>query len=230
MKLHKWEIDGLGKAPFECVGMFELPSPSLAEHNPTAYNNAMRELPKGYHCGTCAVCGMPLKYNYLIKSADGQTFSVGSECVLKRGNHEKSLVDKIKAERNAILREKRAAKRQAEWEVREAKRKERLEAEEQKQRERNGGLTDLELYRQRKAAALAKRAELLAPLADFMVDGKGGFCDSVGEGLRNGELPRGRGINIMIDILAKRAGRRNSKAYNAEYDRVSAIVDAAQVS
>jgi len=71
----------------------------------------------------------------------------------------------------------------------------------------------------------AKAVELLAPLAQIMRDGKGGFRDSIAQTLANGDLPGGRGESITLDILAKQEGRRGSKAYDAEYDRVAEIFE-----
>ena len=62
--------------------------------------------------------------------------------------------------------------------------------------------------------------EKLSPYADLLEDGRGGFRDSVAADFRKGRLPRGGGFYIMIDILAKYAGRRNSNAYIAEYNKL----------
>lgn len=219
-EIHVWEAANIGKAPFRCVGLFEIPSKAVLEANPQAYANRMREAPCSV--GTCRVCGMPLRNNFIIKDANGKLFPVGCECVLKTGdNHTTTELKRIKRE---AAQEKRAAKREAE-------RQARL----QEQRARNGGLTDYELaeelYEARMAAKrdrLVKRAVLLAPLAEGLEDGKGGFRDSVADGLRKGELPKGRGLDIMVDILAKNAGRRNSKAYEAEVTRIDDIICRAQ--
>lgn len=70
-----------------------------------------------------------------------------------------------------------------------------------------------------------KRKLLLTSLADRISDGRNGFCDSIAETLRNGDLPYGRGLSITKDILAKQAGRYNSKAYNAEYEKIENLFD-----
>lgn len=54
-------------------------------------------------------------------------------------------------------------------------------------------------------------AGAILPLADM-----GGFGASLSESIEKGDLPYGRGVWIMIDMLAKSAGRRNSKAYAAK--------------
>lgn len=72
-----------------------------------------------------------------------------------------------------------------------------------------------------------KIAAVAAPFAPTLADGRGGFCDSIAKDLRDGILPAGRGFDIMLDLLAKRGGgRRNSRAYDAEFERVSAIFTA----
>lgn len=52
---HPFEIAGLGLAPFRCVGAYSLPSAEMAEKNPAAYQNALREMPKGWGIGDLRV-------------------------------------------------------------------------------------------------------------------------------------------------------------------------------
>lgn len=56
-----------------------------------------------------------------------------------------------------------------------------------------------------------------------------GFVASVTAGLKNGELPAGRGLAILIDILAKKAGRSGSKAYNARREEVAGLLEDGQL-
>lgn len=216
--IHKWELAGVGKAPFKVMGVYELPSISLAEHNPSAYNNQLAMMPKGYRCGSCMVCGTGLKVNYLMNDSLGNKFSVGCDCVGKSGNS--SLITKVKALKLQRAKEIRAEKR-------DIARLERL----QQQRDINGGLTDYEVSEKKRARRLEEerieresRIEILEPIADLMRDGKLGFRDSIADDLDQGVIPYGRGLDITIDVLAKIAGRRNSKAYDAEYDRVATIL------
>jgi hypothetical protein len=76
--------------------------------------------------------------------------------------------------------------------------------------------------------ARADREKHLAEIADLLADGQGGFRDRVAKDMRRGEAPYGRGIDIVCDIIAKQQGRRNSKGYNAEYDRVYAVIKRAE--
>lgn len=56
-----------------------------------------------------------------------------------------------------------------------------------------------------------------------VIDGKV-YNTEVAEGLRNGKLPSGKGYWITLDILAKKAGRKNSKAYAARANEVEKIL------
>lgn len=221
-KIHRFELAGLGKAPFRCVGLSQIPSPTLAEHNPDAYNNALRSLPPDFGCGTCHYCGQAIMNCYLIVSADGHKFAVGCECVRKTGDA--GLVNKQKALKRQAERDKRAAARQAAY-----------ERELEKQREKNGGLTDHEVWqneqeakRREKERKARLRAEILGPLASRLRDGRGGFRDSVAATLDEGGLPFGNGWSITCDILAKQEGRGGSKAYEAEYAKVEALLEEAE--
>jgi len=126
IKIHTFEAHGLGKAPFSVVGYYSIPSASLGEHNPTAYNNALAAMPPEFGCGICAFCGAALVHNCLIKSADGKTFSVGSDCVLKTGDM--GMIDMEKFY-------KKKAAREASDKARKSENDARLE----KEREENGG-------------------------------------------------------------------------------------------
>lgn len=75
-------------------------------------------------------------------------------------------------------------------------------------------------------AAAAKRervAAVLAPLAEALKDGRGGFCDSVAKDMAEGLLPSLNAQRTVADILAKQQGRRNSKAYADEYVRIEQV-------
>lgn len=218
-KVNKWERDGIGTAPFRCVGVAELPSRALLEAgNVHGYNNAMRSLPLEYGLGTCYVCGMALTVNYLIRDAKGKKFAVGCECVKKTGDT--VLTSDMKEKRLARDRAKRAEKR-------EAKRIARYAASAARDYEReinNWGLHPLEANYIIREALRERNAAILGELAELLDDRRGGFRESVAEGLRKGNLPSGRGLSIMLEILGKLKGRKNSKAYNAEVARIESII------
>lgn len=127
---HPWEK--MYKAPYKCVGMYSLPSPSLAESNPTAYMMQLQSAPVGWGCGTCNICMTALINNYLMVAADGKKFVVGCDCVMKTNDYR--LVRQMKGFKRDHETNQRIAKKAAET-------KKRLNAE----RERNGGLTDAEV-------------------------------------------------------------------------------------
>lgn len=214
---HIFERDDLGKAPFKVVGIWTMPSRSLMEHNPEAWNNAIRSAPCAV--GSCAYCWTALSIHYIIRDAKGKQFAVGSECVRKTGD-----AGLVKAA--TVLKNKRA--REISAEKREKKRVAKLQAE----RDKNGGLTNYELQEKKwedekkaKLEALKPFIKILSPYANRIKDGKGGFCDSIASSLRQGKLPRGKGLGITIDILSKQSGRRNSKAYNEEYDSLATLFE-----
>lgn len=64
------------------TGFFSLPSASLAEHNPSAYNMAMAAAPAG--AGTCAHCGTGICHHVVI-NVDGQESFIGTDCALRIG-------------------------------------------------------------------------------------------------------------------------------------------------
>ena len=221
-KMHKWEIEGIGTAPFRLVGVVALPSLSVAEKNPDAYNAELK-----YACSTapgigiCRVCGMPIIHNFIIEDANGKRFPVGCECVTKKSD-DKMLITEIEAEKRRIAREARQVKAQA-----------KREAKLQEQREKNGGLTNWELAEKKQQEREAARLELGKKFAEYasILERTGGhFCMSVASDLRHGWLPKGRGFDIMVDILAKTEGRRGSKLYNEAYDLICKDLDRIQNS
>lgn len=200
---HKFTDSGLGQAPFRIIGFTE-----------NAFNLGDGTTKAG---GTCDHCWTGIRWEVHIVSADGIRSKIGTDCARKVGDHK--LTAKVKQEVNRRRRE-----------AAQAKREEKRLAELQAQRDRNNGLTDWEvteakLKAEKIAADLAKQPikDLLAPLADHLEDGRGGFRDSVAHSLRNGDLPTESGLNIATEILAKAAGRRNSAAFNEEFIRIEAI-------
>ena len=219
---HKWERADLGKPPYRFIGLYSYPSKGLLEAgNIEGYNNQMRMAPD-FIGGVCHYCGTPIMHFYMCQSADGHKFAVGSECVGNIGDAK--LMTAAKKAKNAMLREQARERRAKKEEA------DRLacEAALQEERDRNGGLTDWEVEQKAAAEAEAARVapivEILEPLAYRLADGRGGFCDSVARDLRRGQIPYGRGRDIMIEILAKDAGRMNSKAYDKEWDLMNAEV------
>lgn len=126
--VHVFEQAGLGKAPFNCIGVASIPDASMAEKNPVGYANAMKALPKG--AGSCKYCGMPLIHNYIIKDALGTTFVVGCECVNKTGDAGlMTETVKVKKAHEKAIRAEKSAKKKADIKAqREAELKEKQDA------------------------------------------------------------------------------------------------------
>ena len=89
-KVHPFEGKGLGKAPYSCAG---------------------HRLGGGT---TCDYCGTGIKHEFNIKSSDGRSFTVGSECVLKAGSIEVAGFDrelkKLRSEQSAASRQRAKAR------------------------------------------------------------------------------------------------------------------------
>ena len=65
------------------IGFFSLPSPSLAEQNPSAYNAAMREVPAG--AGSCQHCGTGILHHVVIRIGTERYF-IGCDCANRVGS------------------------------------------------------------------------------------------------------------------------------------------------
>jgi hypothetical protein len=164
---------------------------------------------------------MPIQNNYIIQDADGKIFSVGCECVLKL-NEDDNLKDVVKEEKKRVLRVKRQEK------VRQINLAAcvKRDVERQAEKDRNGGLTDKEVAENAFKEIIHSRVIQLIPIALLLNDGKGGFCQSIANDMMElGKVPSGRAFDIVIDILAKKKGRRGSKSYDIESDRVFEILN-----
>lgn len=219
---HKWQELGVGVAPFRVKCVLCLPSPTLAEHNPTAYNNAMQDAcgaakSLGVHLGTCDVCGMGILNNYVIQGADGGRFVVGCDCAVKTADHK--LITQIEAEQRKLDKAKRKAKAEQEW-----KRKCDLrESAEAAQRVANGGLTDYELAEANDQAERAAKAMAMAEqnawLVDVLsrVDTNGSFLPSIIRDLAQVHFTTlsDRALNILSEIWAKaQTGKSRGNVYD----------------
>lgn len=231
VKIHPFEKAGMGTGPYKFVGIATIPSPHLASHNPDAYNAALRQLPKHLvgGCGTCQNCGMAITVICIVKDSEGRSYGVGSDCVDKTGD--KALGDPAKV---AVARRRNQMRREAREQARQVAHEKWLDTVCNEAGETNRQRLDREAA-ERKALEDSRKvreqtaAELLAPLALLLSDGRLGFRDSVAAEMERGQVPCGRGREIAIDILARYAGRRNSKAFRAEVDRLDAIFDKAEL-
>jgi hypothetical protein len=217
---HKWEKLNLA-APYRFITLVEMPSKTVCEKNPMAYNAAMVEAQQVARAngvnglGSCNVCGTALMNNYICKDAAGRGFVIGCECVKKLQQTELcTAIEKAEKIRQSNKRKAAAEKR------REEKRAARAQAL-NNQREKNGGLTDYELgEKQREEIAAANAAETTAAnawLINVLEAVDGNFAAAMARSLETHGVGyhSPRAVAIMRDIFAKSHGRRNSKAYDA---------------
>lgn len=179
------------------VGFFSLPPAALAESNPAAYCAAVQSAPSG--AGTCAHCGTGIR-NHIVIECGGVTAFIGTDCAARVGSDE---VRECAANRktSAQLERERAARAESD--------KARMDAT---------------------AAQAAIRRERITAnpelqnIAARLADGGGGFCDDVAAALRDGFTISDRQCSAVIDILSRQCGRRGSKAYNAEAERLARVL------
>lgn len=207
VKEYAFEVAGLGRGPFRCVGMFSIPSAAVQQANPDAYNNQLAQMPRGYGCGTCAYCGQAIMHCYLIQAACGAKFAVGCDCVAKTG--EAKLIER------ADLFRKRA-ERKAREEVRAAKMAERRAAYMAKRAEREAA--EAVAAEARRVEREGKRAECTAANAWLIkvLRGKTSspFAHDMAAKLETSSFADAgfspRVVTILRDIYAKHSGDRKS--------------------
>lgn len=137
----------------QIIGFFSIPSPSLAEHNPEAYNSLVRALPAGAGC--CSQCGMGITHHIVIRDEAGQKRFIGSDCAAKIGIDPEAIRYRLTSEQLAD----REAKRQA-WK---AEYKALKDAEDAMIAERTERFADVV------AMLMAKGTEFHKSLADQLV-------------------------------------------------------------
>lgn len=201
--VHVFELAGLGKAPFRCVG---------TQQNWFYVPGVPGSRKPG---GTCNYCGTGIAHECLIQSADGKRFVVGCECVKRTGD--RGLKNAVKLAQRKARQEKAAAKRQAEWEARGPER-------ERRQRTRDIIASERAFAVRKREASMTERNGWLIDVLNGM---PGDFCESMAETLRTNRLDdlSDRCVNILRDIYAKSHGRRNSKAYSAAEDVFDSHLD-----
>jgi hypothetical protein len=217
--MHKFEKAGF-VGPFKLEAIVSLPSPSIGEANPGAFQSELKSSFEiagkfGVGLGSCDVCGQPLVHNAIV-SCDGGSFTVGLDCAQHIGDP--CLADVAKVEQANIVREQGRIRREAK---REEKRQVWLNSE-CGSGETNQQRLDREAAERRaEREAIEKRKEakksILAPIASVLEDGKSGFRDSVAKSLRNGVAPSGNGLFIACEIFGKASGRRGSKKFNEAF-------------
>ena len=221
---HKWTDAGLGQAPFSVVSCISLPSPSLAERNPSGFQNANNAAHSdarrfGVRLGSCDFCGNGIMNNMVVRDAEGKHFVVGCDCAQASGD------DKVMTEAENIerLRKRSMAqqRRDAMWEKKRQEREAKLEAE----RESNGGLTDWEVEQKeiedRKNAKCNARLEVVGHITEKLFAKGTDFHKSLGNQLIEGNLSW-RQAHCVCKAVVGSTGRRN-KANAEEWDAIEEL-------
>ena len=222
-----YSLAGLGKAPFKLMGIAELPSKGLLEANPTAYHNAMKDLPRGYRLGSCALCNTGISVNYLVDSSCGRKHAIGCECIQKIGSTK--LTSDAHEMKLARDRSRRYSKREAEREERNAKILAQLDAE----RAANNGETNKErderLKIELRDAALNPILSEIYTTLELLEASGSDFALSISRSLRSGVCPSTSGIAIASEIATKQATgtRKGTKMYKDTYPMIRACLDEA---
>jgi len=244
------------------IGFFSMPSPAVAEHNPSAYYAAMARMPR--NAGTCSHCGTGIMHHVIIRDVEGKTRFIGTQCAEKVGIDPEALrlrksreqIDAEKAAREQYLANfdasvfdggKYAGRKIAdvlvddEQYVRWFANNVWFSKDEQKLQQATCKALLAPAIAAEQASRNDSRQKLIAVLGEqflrSLIDhNQQNFCHSMALqilGIRFDyrdswnpvelkeeahSLPTGRALNIMLEIKAKCAGRRNSKAYNAAYE------------
>lgn len=70
----------------------------------------------------------------------------------------------------------------------------------------------------------AKRAVIIKEIGETLQTLSWDFPQNIGRDMIQGNLPKGRGKHLVCDMMGKIQGRRNSKKYKAEYQRVEDLI------
>jgi hypothetical protein len=176
------------------VGFFSIPSPTLAEHNPTAYAAAMAGLPEG--AGSCSHCGMGIRHHVVIRDEDGGERFIGCMCAEKVGvpKAREAIRYRMTTEQLAARDAKRAAEREA-WQLAEQKRQDE------------------------EAARLATRRESVGHLVDMLRGLGNSFYSSLAEQLAFRPLSFRQAEYVAKATSATgRRNKRNAEAFDAVID------------
>lgn len=191
------EYYGLDLTNAVIIGYFSLPSPSLAEHNPSAYQLAMSEVPRGLGAGSCDHCGTGILHHVIIRIGD-KRHVIGHDCAQKVGNPRirRCLRERITSE-EFDRREAESAIRAAKWDADQA----------QAARERQ--------------ATLDARFESLKDIITTLEAQGTEFHSSLASQLRVDSLSP-RQAEFAAKAVAGRCTKKNTKQWEAVYDRCRA--------
>ena len=102
--LHPFEACGLGKAPYTYVG-----------HEAKVFHAAPGA--PGQPGGSCQYCFTAIVDHYYLRSADGQVFHVGSECIKKASRPGDRVLSDVEKAARAVKRERDATRLRARLDV-----------------------------------------------------------------------------------------------------------------
>jgi hypothetical protein len=171
------------------IGFFSLPSPSLAEQNPNAYNNARAAAPVG--AGSCGHCGMGIMHHVVIRLEDGTTGFIGTTCA-----------EKVDDERvQCCVRQKLTEEQLRERERKADELRARREAE--------------EAFHDRRIAA---RYELLKDILDVLEGQQTEFHSSLAQQLRLHCLSERQAVYVAKAVVG-RYTKKSEEQWNAVVDR-----------
>ncbi len=109
IKVHKFQAAGLGLAPFKCIGVYQDVGPHVSEVNGCRVEVGS----PGQPMGTCDYCGTGIADCYVIQSADGKEFRVGSSCVAK--TNDSRLIEVVDQKTAELRRQKAEIRRRAKF-------------------------------------------------------------------------------------------------------------------
>jgi hypothetical protein len=221
---HPFELSGLGTGPYRWVGFYSFPSKGLAEANPDAYQNALREMPRDLvnGCGTCAHCGTPITNVCIVRDGQGRHYGIGNVCIEKTGDT--YLGNKAKVALAQLQREQRrqreAAKRAAatkKWlaQIDPATGETNAVIAARKAAETRAAQKREEAEREARKQAVMAKWGFMVPILRAQSRTDGDFCYNIAARILYGTPLEGRVVDICAEIYAKAHGRRGSKAYDA---------------
>ena len=105
--IHKFEMMGLGKAPFYFTGTVTEKTYCACQGAPVQPGS------------TCDFCGTCIRYEFWVRSSDGNVFKVGCDCIHK--TDDRGLIQQISAAERKLRDKKNAAAKARKQERREVR-------------------------------------------------------------------------------------------------------------
>jgi uncharacterized protein (DUF3820 family) len=231
----------------QVIGFFSMPSPTLAEHNPTAYYMAMADMPSG--AGSCSHCGTGIMHHVIIRDETGKTRFIGTQCAEKVGIDPEAL--RLRKSREQINAEKAAreeylttfdasvfdggkysGRKIADVLVEDEQYVRWFTTRYPSNEELKRQIATCEellapIYAAEKAAKDSANAKTILAFGrewlEMYANSSEGFCQSVASSILKGEWVSERADYIMREVWAKHiGGRKGSKKYQAAWDELEA--------